>query len=460
MSIKEFDYLEIVIDKLNKNNKLFIDVTNKLQDSFEEILTCTTLDFLNISSRVKSENSLREKILRNKYYKKYPDGNELLYNLSDLIGIRIECRFAADEKDIYRYLKKFFNLKNEKGYYYNDFNENLLLKFEGKQPQRQKNGFTIYRLDGAYKENNLLIPFELQIKSLVNMFWGEIEHQVIYKNSNYIIENKFLKDIMNSIKQNLTMIDKQLLTVFNHFESKNRTDCSSRKKHLEEIVAKSIYDLFLQKMKSSINIVFDFKKSCDTIVRYTFAIDNTTCNDDYTEILIKALNRISEISKESIDFNSLLTFERDVQYKDSFTKILGKYFESAMNNEFNWNLFFRILFTLEPLNNVGDFEKFLDFLKVSYLESSFIEKQKFILKEKLCDDFSLIENSINIQLANSLISIDNINIVYDYNIEEINDVIESTYKYLVETINSIADWNDKKSLILNGIHEEICLIIE
>ncbi len=60
------------------------------------------------------------------------------------------------------------------------------------------------------------------------MFWSEIEHQIIYKNSNYVIEDKFLKDIMNYIKNNLTMIDNQLLTVLNHVEAKkSKTNASN-----------------------------------------------------------------------------------------------------------------------------------------------------------------------------------------------------------------------------------------
>lgn len=41
--------------------------------------------------------------------------------------------------------------------------------------QKQKNGFKIYRIDGIITDTNTDLPFELQIKSLVNTFWGEID---------------------------------------------------------------------------------------------------------------------------------------------------------------------------------------------------------------------------------------------------------------------------------------------
>ncbi len=460
MSIKEFEYLDIAINELNDKSDFLEECCIPLEEAFSDILSNSACDFTNISCRVKSSKSLREKILRNRYYKKFPDANQLIYNLSDLIGIRIECKFGDDEKNIYRFLKKYFNRKYNEDYFFNEKYTNILLKLSGKQPQKQKNGFTIYRLDGKYIYNDITIPFELQIKSLVNMFWGEIEHQIIYKNSHYIIEDQFLKDLMNSIKNSLTMIDKQLLTVLNHVESKKNKDSSSRKKHLEEIVSKLIYDLFSRKMKDSINMIIDFKDSCETIVRYTFFADDNKSDSESTEILINALNRLNQISDENIDFDSNLNFERKPVYNNSFSKTLGKYFEGVINTEFSWNLFFRILFALEPLNNVGDFEKFLSFLKLNYTESKYINKQKEILINAFNDDFNIIDEAIQLQVAKTLISIDKIDIVYDYNIAEINDAIEYTYKYISDNINSINEWNVNSHSILESLTKDIMDSIE
>lgn len=251
------------------------------------------------------------------------------------------------------------------------------------------------------------------------------------------------------------MIDKQLLTVLNHFESKKNKDSGSRKKHLEEIVSKLIYDLFSRKMKDSINMIIDFKASCETIVRYTFFSEDNKSDSESTEILINALNRLNQISDENIDFDSTLIFERKPAYNDLFSKTLGKYFENVLNTEFSWNLFFRILFTLEPLNNVGDFEKFLSFLKLNYTESKYINKQKELLIDTFNDNFNIIDEAIQLQVARTLISIDKIDIVYDYNIAEINDAIEYTYKYISDNINSIDEWNTNSKSILSNLDSEI-----
>ena len=460
MNIKEFDYLEIALNELKDNNESLIKASMDLEKSFFNILDESYCEFSNISCRVKSIESLREKILRNHYYKRYPNANELIYKLSDLIGIRIECRFGDDEKKIYRFLKKYFNKKSDNDFFFSDSSNNIFLKLSGKQPQKQKNGFTIYRIDGKFTYNNLIIPFELQIKSLTNMFWSEIEHQIIYKNSNYVIEDKFLKDIMNSIKNNLTMIDNQLLTVLNHVEAKKSKTNASNKRNLQEIVSKFIYDMFSTKMKESIDMSINFKDSCETIVEYVFFKNNISTDNDYTNVLINALNRINLISDEKLDFNSYLNFERNIIYDDSFKRIIGEYFESVINSEFSWNLFFRILFTLEPLDNIGDFEKFLSYLKVSYTESKYINRQKDVLISRFSNDFLIIDEAIKTQIAKTLVSIDKINIVYEYSIEEVNDAVEYIYKYIYDNINTIEQWVKNSDAILLHLHNEILEALE
>lgn len=460
MNIKEFDYLEIALNELKDNNEALIKASMDLEKSFFNILDESYCEFSNISCRVKSIESLREKILRNHYYKRYPNANKLIYKLSDLIGIRIECRFGDDEKKIYRFLKKYFNKKSDNDFFFSDSSNNIFLKLSGKQPQKQKNGFTIYRIDGKFTYNNLIIPFELQIKSLTNMFWSEIEHQIIYKNSNYVIEDKFLKDIMNSIKNNLTMIDNQLLTVLNHVEAKKSKTNASNKRNLQEIVSKFIYDMFSTKMKESIDMSINFKDSCETIVEYVFFKNNISTDNDYTNVLINALNRINLISDEKLDFNSYLNFERNIIYDDSFKRIIGEYFESVINSEFSWNLFFRILFTLEPLDNIGDFEKFLSYLKVSYTESKYINRQKDVLISRFSNDFLIIDEAIKTQIAKTLVSIDKINIVYEYSIEEVNDAVEYIYKYIYDNINTIEQWVKNSDAILLHLHNEILEALE
>ena len=131
-----------------------------------------------------------------------------------------------------------------------------------------------------------------------------------------------------------------------------------------------------------------------------------------------------------------------------------------MNSEFNWNLFFRILFSLEPLDNAGDFEKFLSYLKVSYTESKYINKQKDILISRFDNDFLIIEDAVKEQIAKTLVCIDKINIVYDYVIEEVNAAVEYIYKYIYDNINTLEQWFNNSEAILSHLNTEIIESLE
>ena len=61
---------------------------------------------LGAQSRVKAAASLRQKILRKSMYKRYHSAQEVLDNLSDLVGLRVECRFLDDEGVLFDVLRK------------------------------------------------------------------------------------------------------------------------------------------------------------------------------------------------------------------------------------------------------------------------------------------------------------------------------------------------------------------
>ena len=87
-----------------------------------------------------------------------------------------------------------------------------------------KNGFSIYRIDGFYEKDNQKINFELQIKALVHAFWGEIEHKLVYKNTNYYVYDSFMKDLLASINAQLTITDRQLSIVYQQMQELSLSD--------------------------------------------------------------------------------------------------------------------------------------------------------------------------------------------------------------------------------------------
>lgn len=323
--------------------------------------------FLNVTHRIKSYGSLREKILRNNLFLKYQTPERLFQNLSDLIGIRIECRFIEDERKIYSELLRIFKINCGDGFYTDSLNSNIKLLLGEKQPQVQKNGFEIYKIDGIHNSCGEDVNFELQIKSLVNEFWGEIDHRVLYKNFNYMLTEDFFHDIMVSIKDNLSMIDRQLMIVYDHLNGMDTTNSNSKLSQVQAMISKIIHDLYISKIKDEIGFVLDFKKSTDLIVAYLLMKNQKAGADSLGDNFVKILDRINEISKNEIRLTTYLEFEREMYYNDRFTRRIGEAILRVLNDDFRWNLFFRIILEMEEGSNAEDFEGFLVFVRYQFM---------------------------------------------------------------------------------------------
>ena len=186
MKLDIFEFIESSVDYINYK-KNFISYVAKECNSFFKSLFKDNDYFLNSNYRIKSDNSIKEKLLRQNYFNTLNHPRQVLNKLNDIVGIRIECRFNSDEKIIFNKIKNEFAIQVDDIYYRTKNNNCILLNIKDKQPQYQKNGFEIYKIDGKYIDGDEELLFELQIKSMVNVFWGEIDHRILYKNFNYMI---------------------------------------------------------------------------------------------------------------------------------------------------------------------------------------------------------------------------------------------------------------------------------
>ena len=334
MKLELFDYIDRTLQIVDENK----DVLNKVAESLESFFTDSLFindHFLNVNYRIKSSDSLREKILRHNLYLVYNSPEELIEKLSDLIGFRIECRFILDEDRIYKDIFDLFNIEEEGGYYSNPLNSSILLKLDDKQPQIQKNGFEIYKLDGKYIKDDVTVNFELQIKSMVNVFWGDIDHRVLYKNFNYVLTEDFFKDIMSSIKESLAMIDRQLMLIYNHLNKVDSSNPDNDKNQFKALMSKVIHDIYIIKVRQELGFVVDFKKSTDVIVEYVFSKEEDSYNNDnYGDNFIRVLNRINEISNNEITLDNYIEFEREIYIEDDFERRLGNILLNVINKDF------------------------------------------------------------------------------------------------------------------------------
>lgn len=140
-------------DVLDRIGRLRADLTEKYgMDPIEHCL-----------SRIKAEDSMREKCRRNTL----PETTEsALRVLTDSIGIRIVCAFLSDVYRVAEYLKSFPDLTvvTEKDYIRNV------------KPNGYRSYHMILKTDGGYY-------VEIQLRTISMDTWAALEHHLKYKKS-------------------------------------------------------------------------------------------------------------------------------------------------------------------------------------------------------------------------------------------------------------------------------------
>ncbi len=193
------------------SNDLY-DLIKAWVESLEQI-DPRIVNVFSVQSRVKEEDTFEEKIFRKNYIRdwdvsesKEENQHLIKLQLTDLIGIRINCFFASHESRLYNELQLYRSKLPE-----------CVLSFD--ENTEQANGHPIYKFSGIYKEQ---YHFEVQIKSIVHNVWGEVEHKTVYKNPSFdgYIEKK--REIAEALYQVLFAADQELFSVFNMGETEDQ----------------------------------------------------------------------------------------------------------------------------------------------------------------------------------------------------------------------------------------------
>ncbi|MEG0409432.1 MAG: RelA/spoT family protein [Erysipelotrichaceae bacterium] len=417
MRLKVFDTIDQTLALLEKNEDYYHEVKHNLKKYFDTIFLKDQERIVDINSRVKTSDSLREKIIRNRFYMESECAQTILDHLSDLIGFTIQTRFIEEEYAILKELRDFLTIENsEDHYFYNPDFPNIFLDSSSHQPQIQKNGFAIYRIDGYYQDERGRVNFELQIKALVHSFWGEIEHKLVYKNTNYYVYDDFMKDILGSIKANLEILDRQLSIVYNQMQNRSKKDSGLSESSFEKLITKAINDLFLMKMNQSIGFTLNIKNTSAILGHYIF-IKDIRYEGDSNDRVSKLFKTFKKLNSVQIDFENEIALENKFNSNDIFVDILGKYLISIINTDYDWFVFFKMLFAIEPGNNIEDFSLFLTIIK-NYLVDNYWLNTSFV--KLSMEDGEKIHIACAKILADSLVEIGTIGIIHDDKMIKIN----------------------------------------
>ena len=410
MELELFRFIDEAVRFYDLHHASFVYAEKILKNHFSSLPGIPEGDIVAVFSRVKGRESLREKLLRNKFYLNSESPKDAVSSLSDLVGITIECRFIRNETEIYHRLFKDFSEPNEDGYAISLTNPDILLSLGMPQPQLQRNGFAIYRIDGKYRFNDEYIGFELQIKSLVHRFWSEIEHEVVYKNQEMVRNARFMRKMLSSIRDSLDVVDHQLETVYTEMMMESReAEIGIDERTFKTMLSSSLNELFITKMKESVGFSTTFKNDSEILAQYIYIADFLMKDNSETR-MIEFLENLNELENRPIDLRARLVLNDEAETDDVFVRTLSDYFLSVINVDFEWHAFFVILCELQSGYVKADILQF-----TSVIGSLLIQPKWFSAKfSKLPEqDAQTVRNFFKEVLAKGMIHSDSIHMIHE-----------------------------------------------
>lgn len=445
-----FEIIEKTVLILEENQPLYTKAVYEITEKLKMVLSEYGDELMDIHTRIKSPVSLKEKIIRNKLYRMHDSPQEILDNLSDLIGIMVKCRFNKNEVELFNIIRKHFFMKSSNGMCYSPDMPKMLLDLDSQQPQIQKNGHEIFRIDGQYICDGKKVNFELQIKSLVNTFWSEIEHKVVYKNNIYIPNHGYIMEMLSAIKGNLIGIDKMLQLVNDQILDLSAGQTGAHF-DINSVIAKLISDTFISKMSESIGFTVDFKRICDLIGGYLISKYKNLPINSAQIAFLDLVHRFNEIYERKINWEQNLYLEQAFIGEDKFCQILGDRLISYMNIDFEWHIFFLMLFQIESdNNNLESFSDFINTLRNNYSDRN-LYKELYTAFDKASAD--KIYDEVTEFLAYALSATASINII-DNNNEETAKLISETTSYIIKSFKSYDDFRKYKKAVQMMILEK------
>ena len=166
---------------------------------------------------------------------------------------------------------------------------------------------------------------------------GNVAHEIVYKNPNFVSYDSFLKDILGSIRDNLDVVDRQLEIVYSEISEKTNTrQIGMDERGFKVFVASSINDIVNEKMKKSVGFTTDFKKCSSILAQYIYVKDFVSGENNQLK-MIEYFERLNLLSVSDLDFKAPIRFEDKYVSRDPFCSILGDYWQKVVNTDYEWH---------------------------------------------------------------------------------------------------------------------------
>ena len=309
---------EEILTQFDNSKGTFEQFKNATCQLITDLLVAKNIEIHNISGRLKDRLSLEKKIKlkQNKYTK--------LSEITDIAGIRIISFFEDEVDQIANVITKEFEIdelnsidKRQKDY---DRFGYLSLHFVVKMSSSRLK-LTEYKKYSGFK-------LEIQIRSILQHAWAEIEHDLGYKSK---------ESIPNEVKRNFSRVAALLETADLEF-SKLKESIEDYETTVDEKVKLhpettdlnlASFNSFVRNNKTLLSIDKAMSKATKSKLDMEFFEDSDTYLEEFKFLRIKSIRELEELLKkyrsEIINFAVALTSkdDEDIVFDDEPTYVRG-----------------------------------------------------------------------------------------------------------------------------------------
>ena len=205
--IEEFEKLKKTLLVYEWGRQMLLTKINIIFEDFEHFQTQTSNPIEHIKSRMKSPESIAEKL--------YKLGHELtaknaVEHIKDIGGIRIICTYARDISRLAELLRAMPNVivLSEKDYVTNP------------KPSGYRGYHFYLETPVLYSGAVANVPVEIQIRTAAMDFWATLEHNAKYKYNQHIPPH--LSDELITCANQIAELDERMFTIHTIIESLNK----------------------------------------------------------------------------------------------------------------------------------------------------------------------------------------------------------------------------------------------
>ncbi|MBA3613476.1 MAG: hypothetical protein H0W49_11330 [Nitrospirales bacterium] len=177
MSLESGNDSEILKTRYEELRSGYENLVKEVTFTLEKKLNTEGLEIVSIMGRVKTLESLMEKIERKQY-------SNPLADVTDLAGVRVVCQFTPDVKTVDSIVRQLFSVLES---------ENKAIAL-GADHMGYSGTHHLIQLDERYKGSRYdgldILKCEIQVRTILQDAWAQINHSLVYKSEASIPERE------------------------------------------------------------------------------------------------------------------------------------------------------------------------------------------------------------------------------------------------------------------------------